>query len=113
MIELKDNLPVDSAYHDNSLIKKLANKTLKHLEEHENLIIFPPTIRDSLDLEDDQFIFESRNRNLNASNVVGILKEDDNEIKITSRFYNSGRDDYLLLRKLSEGWIVKLNEGAS
>jgi len=96
MINIKDNREIEQQHHDNPLIQRFANKTLKHLSEQENLIIFPPTIKESTDLEDDQFIFENRNGCLRTSNVVGILKEGTNEIKITSRFYKEGSDDYFI-----------------
>ena len=107
MINLKDNLPIDKEHYDNPIITKLADKTLKHLSEQENFIIFPPTIKESTDLEDDQFIFERRNGNINASNVIGILKEKDDEIRITSRFYDGDNDDYFIRYML--GKVTSVN----
>jgi 5-methylcytosine-specific restriction endonuclease McrBC regulatory subunit McrC len=97
MIHLKDNSKIDEKHADNLLIEELVDRSMSDLAK-ENFIVFPPTVSESIDLEDDNFVFRKSNRQLFTGNIVGVLKKGKNEIRINSRFCNAndGHDDYLI-----------------
>lgn len=93
---LKDNSKLDSDFPVNhKIISELANKDLSVLTE-ENFIVFPQQLRDSKDLDKDHYIFEKRNGETWSANVVGILSDGTDEIRINSRFSKSSVKDYFL-----------------
>lgn len=95
---LKDNSKVEKI-HDHEIIKRLVNKDLSELEE-DGVIIFPQQLSDSVDLAKDHYIFETKNKQVWASNVVGILSHGDDDIRITSRFTENDSEDYFLQHML-------------
>ncbi|MDR2623530.1 MAG: McrC family protein [Methanobrevibacter sp.] len=96
MKPLKDNSQVGDEYVNHSIILELMDRDLKDLER-DNFVIFPPTVGESEDLDSENYIFKLHNKNVRTCNIVGILKKGNEEIKITSRFYNStGGVDYFL-----------------
>ena len=78
-----------------SLISNLANKDLSVLDK-ENFIIFPQQLSDSEDLNKGHFIFEQRNGETRTCNVVGIISDAQDEVRIHSRFSRSGKKDFFL-----------------
>lgn len=78
-----------------SLISNLANKDLSVLDK-ENFIIFPQQLSDSEDLNKGHFIFEQRNGETRTCNVVGIISDAQDEVRIHSRFSRSGKEDFFL-----------------
>lgn len=98
MIQLKDNSDV-TQYKDDPLIQELLNRDLGNLSEN-NFIIFPPVIKDSEDLDSKNFVFQQRNCQIRTGNVVGVIKQGSEEVRIHSRFYDSDSiketDDFFL-----------------
>lgn len=97
MILLKDNSKILDEYRNNPIIKELIDRDLRDLEK-ENFIIFPPTIKESIDLESNSYLFKSYNRHTYTGNLIGILKKGNDEIRISSRFYHShnNSEDYFI-----------------
>lgn len=113
MIQLKDNSKVPDSYSQHSIITELVNRDLKDLEK-ENFIIFPPTVKESVDLELDNYLFRDYNRHVYTGNLVGVLKKGNDVLKINSRFYdsNGGNDDYFiryLLQKVTNINVIRNN----
>ncbi|GHU36984.1 3-isopropylmalate dehydrogenase [Bacilli bacterium] len=116
-IHLKDNSEVKEDDIKNSLIQFLANRNLENLAK-ENLIIFPPTIKESKDLKPDNYIFTSHNGQVWTRNIIGIIKKGDDELQITSRFHktNQPNEDYFLrylLQKVLHYNVMKEQVSAS
>lgn len=116
-IHLKDNSKVSEEDAKNSLIQFLANRDLESLAK-ENLIIFPPTIKESEDLKSKNFIFTFYKRAIWTQNIVGIIKKGNEEIHITSRFHESNEpnEDYFLrylLQKVLHYNVMKEQVSAS
>lgn len=86
MVQLKDNSYI-TKYQENPIIQELLNRDLNNLEQ-EHFIIFPPIVTDSEDLDGDNCIFKSQNREVRTGNIVGLLKKNEHEIQINSRFYD-------------------------
>lgn len=95
-ILIKDNSLINE-YEAHSIIQKLINKDISTLEA-ERFIVFPPKVSDSEDLDGKNYIFENRNGNTWTCNVIGFLKKGLEEVRITSRFYQSDKqkDDYFI-----------------
>lgn len=91
---LMDNSKI-SELADHKIVVELANKDLSVLDQ-ENFIIFPQQLSESEDLNKDHYIFEQRNGETRTANVVGIISDDQDEIRINSRFSKSGSEDYFL-----------------
>lgn len=93
---LKDNSKYGTKYNNNSVVRKLVNLDLKHLDE-QNFLIFPEQLSDSDNVAKDNYIFQLSNNELWTRNIVGILSDGTEEIQISSRFSNSkNKKDYLL-----------------
>ncbi|MDO5750618.1 MAG: hypothetical protein Q4P78_05380 [Rothia sp. (in: high G+C Gram-positive bacteria)] len=93
---LRDN----SAYPLGSLQKShpqsvdyLLNQTLDSLEE-KGLFLFPPTIRESENLDRDSYILRSRGGDIWTSNHVGFLGVGSENLSIRSRFSDSQDTDF-------------------
>lgn len=99
MIKLKDNSQVPDKYKNDELINSLADRTLDNLSE-ENFLIFPSIVGDSADLKQNTYLFKKNNNKMYTSNLVGIVKKETNEIRITSRFYNTNTEEDFLTRYL-------------
>lgn len=91
---VQDNSKINEL-SDNAIVRKLANKDLSVLDK-ENFIIFPQQLTDSDDLDKDNYIFQKRNDETRTCNVVGIISDGENEIKINSRFTKKENEDYFL-----------------
>lgn len=97
MLYLKDNSRVPREYQGKSLIKNLVDRDLLDLMK-ENIIIFPPTIKESADLEESQCPFFQRNQEIYTGNIAGFLRDGSDELKIDSRFFQNSEEgeDYFL-----------------
>lgn len=107
---LTDNADI-TKFRKNEIIEELLNITLSQLNE-DNFIIFPPTLKESEDLEDSNFIFESKNKKVYTRNIVGIIGKGHDEIKIKTRFFNNSesQSDYFLkymLQKVLNYNVIK------
>ncbi|MDR0884935.1 MAG: McrC family protein [Clostridiales Family XIII bacterium] len=97
MMILNDNSSVNDEAAQSEIVKDLVGISLAKLSQ-DDFIIFPQNLNDSVDLDDSNYIFESSNYNVKTCNVVGLLKKGNDEIRITSRFYETVGDssDYFL-----------------
>lgn len=91
---IRDNSKVGGAA-EHPIIKRLINKDLSVLAK-EKFIVFPPQLSDSDDLDEDQYVFQQRNGETWTCNVVGVISDGQDEIRIHSRFTKDGEDDYFL-----------------
>lgn len=93
------------------LVKTLADKTLQDLDA-EGVFVFPDAVRDSDDLESNQFVL-CRSRNMyRTGNVMGFLGLGTERLVIKSRFSNQIEDyffQYLLNRAMGALNLVHLN----
>lgn len=96
MIQVKDNSDV-SQYQDNPIVQELLDRDLSDLAK-ENFIIFPPQLQSSEDLDGENYIFRQHNRHIRTGNIVGVMKQGAEEVRIHSRFYDSenATDDFFL-----------------
>ena len=96
------------------LVSKIADKTLKQLEE-EGVFVFPEIIKEAEDLTQEQMILQSFNDTYRSSNVMGFLGCDDERLIIVSRF--CGEEDfffqYLLDRVLDFPNLMVLKSDAN
>lgn len=92
---LRDNTFVSDEISSKPIITKLVNKSLNELYD-ENILIFPPTLKESDDLDDDNVIFKMSKGKTYSSNIVGLLSDSSDEVKIFSRFSKSEKQDYFL-----------------
>lgn len=76
------------------LINKISNKSLGTLAK-EGVFVFPKTIEQSDDLDNDLYVIKKINGYYNTTNVMGFLGFEDQQIIIRSRFSNCvGNDRY-------------------
>ena len=73
----------------------LLNRTLGNLSQEDNIFIFPSDLEYSPDLDEDQKILETVNREIKTGNVIGFLGCGQERLTISSRF-SSKSDDYFL-----------------
>ena len=73
----------------------LLDRTLESLSQDERVFIFPNDLKNSSDLEKDQKIFETVNKEIKTGNVIGFLGYGQERLTISSRFSNES-DDYFL-----------------
>ena len=99
MMKLKsilDNSSIDSEVAQHPIIATLSNIDFKTLDK-EHFIIFPQQLATSSDLDEEQMIFQTRNGQTWSCNVVGVLSNAEDELRINSRFSNQTNDaDYFL-----------------
>lgn len=96
------------------LFEKLHNQTLKHLAEHKHIFVFPPSVKLTTDLEDDQMVMEKKNDKVAFGNAVGFIGYKGESLHIQSRF--SSDVDYFLhymLQKVLAVNLVNLNTSLS
>lgn len=94
LVIIKDNSFIDEL-SDHPIVTKLANKDLSILEK-ENFLIFPEQLSESVDLNGDNFIFMQKNDTTRTCNIVGILSDGTDELRINSRFSKTIEEDYFL-----------------
>lgn len=92
---LRDNTFVSDEISSKPIITKLVNKSLNELYD-EDILVFPPTLKESDDLDDDNVIFKMSKGKTYSSNIVGLLSDSIDEVKIFSRFSKSEKQDYFL-----------------
>ncbi|WP_195943945.1 5-methylcytosine restriction system specificity protein McrC, partial [Enterococcus faecium] len=94
---LHDNQEINDSVVQHPIITNLVNRDLSSLEK-ENFIIFPQQLNQSKDLSEDNLIFQSRNGKIWTCNVVGILSDSTDELRIHSRFANQMKHEDFFLR---------------
>ena len=93
----------------------LLDRTLGNLSQEYNIFIFPSDLEYSLDLDKDQKILETVNREIKTGNVIGFLGYGQERLTISSRF-SSKSDDYFLhylLQKVLNINLTSLDVGLS
>ena len=113
MIKLKDNtkheklinIKENISEEDIISIKEIASKTLSNVKD--NIIIFPNSIKESKDLEEDTRIFDIINDSLLTNNIMGFISYNNTQIKISSRFAVNDNEDYFLHYMLMK--VLSLN----
>ena len=80
----------------------LLDRTLENLSQEDNIFIFPSDLEYSPDLDKDQKIVETVNREIKTGNVIGFLGYGQERLTISSRFSNESNDYFLhyLLQKV-------------
>ena len=80
----------------------LLDRTLESLSQDERVFIFPNDLKNSPDLEKDQKIFETVNKEVKTGNVIGFLGCGQERLTISSRFSDESNDHFLhyLLHKV-------------
>ena len=86
----------------------LLNRTLGNLSQEDNIFIFPSDLEYSPDLDEDQKILETVNREIKTGNVIGFLGYGQERLTISSRFSNES-DDYFLHYLLQKVLNINLN----
>lgn len=77
-----------------ALAGKILDKTLEQLEK-DGVFVFPETIRDSEDLDNEQMILRSLNDSYRSGNVMGFLGYGNERLIIESRFCSDNNDFFL------------------
>lgn len=121
VILMKQLLIKDNQYKSKSdfgevkdVVNCIADKTLVELEK-EGVFIFPPSVKKSEDLTNDQMILQSYNDMYVTGNVMGFLGVEDQRIVIESRFSRSERDyffQYMLEKVLKFPNFINLETSA-
>ena len=80
----------------------LLDRTLGNLSQEDNIFIFPIDLEYSPDLDKDQKILETVNREIKTGNIIGFLGYGQERLTISSRFSNESNDYFLhyLLQKV-------------
>ena len=99
MLKISDNAEIEQSNVGHLIINELANKSLSTLDQ-ERFIIFPPLLKNSADLDEDNCIFRTFNGKTRTCNIVGFLSDGENEIHIHTRFFESKDEDYFLNYKI-------------
>ena len=86
----------------------LLDRTLGNLSQEDNIFIFPSDLEYSPDLDKDQKILETVNREIKTGNVIGFLGYSQERLTISSRFSNES-DDYFLHYLLQKVLNINLN----
>ena len=93
----------------------LIDRTLGNLSQEDGIFIFPNDLQYSPDLDKDQKILETVNREIKTGNVIGFLGCGQERLTISSRF-SSKSDDYFLhylLQKVLNINLTSLDVGLS
>ena len=93
----------------------LLDRTLESLSKEDSIFIFPNELKNTSDLDKDQKIFETVNRNIKTGNVIGFLGYGQERLIISSRFSNANNDYFLhyLLQKVLNINLTNLDVGLS
>lgn len=77
-------------------LKEISHKTIKHIAENDNLLIFPNDLKTSKYISENNTIFNIRdNEEIITNNIMGFIGYNDTQIKITSRFASDDKDYFL------------------
>ena len=93
----------------------LLDRTLDNLSQEDSIFIFPSDLEYSPDLDKDQKILETVNREIKTGNVIGFLGYGQERLTISSRFSNESDDYFLhyLLQKVLNINLTSLDVGLS
>ena len=105
MIKLKDNSKKELSKDEINSLKEIAGKTLHNIKD--NIIIFPNSIKESKDLEENSRIFDIINDSILTNNIIGFISYNNTQIKISSRFAVNDNEDYFLHYMLMK--VLSLN----
>lgn len=109
MIKLKDNTKHEihnNISEENIIsIKEISGKTISAIKD--NIIIFPNSIKESKDLEENSKIFDILNDSIQTNNIMGFISYNNTQIKISSRFAFNDNEDYFLHYMLMK--VLSLN----
>lgn len=112
IIKLKDNTKHEKLINIENIseediisIKEIAGKTLSDVKD--NIIIFPNSIKESKDLEEESRIFDIINDSILTNNIMGFISYNNTQIKISSRFAVNDNEDYFLHYMLMK--VLSLN----
>ncbi|QCZ46800.1 5-methylcytosine restriction system specificity protein McrC [Levilactobacillus brevis] len=95
-IKVLDNTSIDDEISVRPIVSKLSDKSLGSLAK-ENFIIFPQQSSISSRFKENK-IFQTHNGKKCACNVVGILSDSQDELRINSRFSNKNKDEDFFIR---------------
>lgn len=90
MIQVKDNSPVENLPN---WADDLINVQMSELSD--KILVFPPSVKQSEDLSENQMIFTQMNHQIRTTNLMGWLGKNDESITIHSRF-DDGKEDFFL-----------------
>lgn len=109
IIKLKDNTKHEihnNISEENIIsIKEISGKTISAIKD--NIIIFPNSIKESKDLEENSKIFDILNDSIHTNNIMGFISYNNTQIKISSRFAVNDKEDYFLHYMLMK--VLSLN----
>lgn len=94
---IEDNTEVRDELIEHPIISDLVNVSLNELDK-KRFIIFPQQLSHSNDLSNDNYIFQYYNGKIRTCNVVGILSNSGDELRIKSRFTNKKNHEDFFLR---------------
>lgn len=92
VIRVSDNTQIENAADTPGLLSKLADSSLKQLQES-GVLVFPRQIKDSSDLDEKQSVVRLDRGKYWTTNVMGFIGYKDERMIIHSRFGNPN-DDY-------------------
>ena len=97
------------------LSQALLDKTLDNLSREDRIFIFPNDLMNSPDLDKDQKILETVNKEIKTGNVIGFLGCGQERLTISSRFSDESNDHFLhyLLQKVLNINLTSLDVGLS
>ena len=102
---LRDNTLYDPGQTDDpgiadllstGLASELVGRSLGDVVSRGSVLVFPPTLGDSEDLDEGQVILERSGEGIRTGNVMGFIGMGDDELTICSRFSGDDEDDYFL-----------------
>ena len=109
IIKLKDNtkheIHNNISEEDIISIKEISGKTISAIKD--NIIIFPNSIKESKDLEENSKIFDIIDDSIHTNNIMGFISYNNTQIKISSRFAVNDKEDYFLHYMLMK--VLSLN----
>ena len=78
------------------LASELVGRSLGDVVSRGSVLVFPPTLGDSEDLDEGQVILERSGEGIRTGTVMGFIGMGDDELTICSRFSGDDEDDYFL-----------------
>ena len=98
-----------------NLSQALLDRTLDNLSREDCIFIFPNDLVNSPDLDKDQKILETVNKEIKTGNVIGFLGCGQERLTIASRFSDESNDHFLhyLLQKVLNINLTSLDVGLS
>lgn len=92
--------PGVAALLSTDLASEIAGRSLGDVASRGSVLVFPPTLGDSEDLDESQVILERVGDGVRTGNVMGVIGMGDDELTICSRFSKDDKDDYFLSHML-------------